>query len=69
MTIERKESSILEPIAAAPTPSMAEAMVTVLAVNAASMRHSNTRHSNGESGETGLRCQAGRATKHAPRIT
>ena len=46
-----------------------EAMVTLLAVNAASMRSSSTPHSNGESGETGLRCQAGRARKHAPWIT
>ena len=65
------EEGVVDPRAkrGAPTPWIAEAMVTLLAVNAASMRSSSTPHNNGESGETGLRCQAGRARKHAPWIT
>ena len=63
MPIEEKESSILEPIAPATTTSMAEVMVTVLAANAANMRRSNIRHSNGESGGTWLKLPVGRAVK------
>jgi len=48
------ESSIVEPTATAATAWMAEAMVTVLAANAASAQRSSTQHINGEGGERGL---------------
>ena len=63
------ESSIVEPTATAATAWMAEAMVTVLAANAASAQRSNTQHINGEGGERGLEYAGECAVKDISRHT